>query len=123
MNPAELAKEYGFAEVFVFSPEPFTHYERRLTDGALHPAGTKLLADARAGEPWANAAIVLILPYRPYPPSVPVSGNYPASNRAYHAANRFIRALEENGVMLPENTIESASMNVSLRFWKGRSVR
>lgn len=98
MNPSELAKEYGFAEVFVFSPEPFTHYERRLTDGALHPAGTKLLADARVGEPWANAILALILPYRPYPDSVPVSGNYPASNRAYHAANRFIRALEGSGV-------------------------
>ena len=98
MNLAERAKEYGFAEVFVFSPEPFAQYERRLSDGALHPSGSGLIADVRGQEPWANAILTLILPYRPYPDFVPVSGNYPASNKAYHAANRFLGALKEDGV-------------------------
>ncbi len=98
MNPIETAKELGFAEAFVFPTEPFPHYERRLINGALHHAGTDLTADVRAKEPWANAILALILPYRPYPDSVPVSGNYPSSNAAYHAANRLIRALSEQGV-------------------------
>ena len=98
MNPIETAKQFGFAEAFVFPTEPFTHYERRLEDGALHHAGTDLTADVREKEPWANAILVLILPYRPYPDSVPVSGNYPSSNKAYHAANKLMRALNEQGV-------------------------
>jgi epoxyqueuosine reductase QueG len=98
MNIREMAKEFGFAETFVFSTEPFTHYKRRLTDGALHHAGTDLTADVRAKEPWANAILALILPYRPYPDSVPVSGNYPSSNKAYHVANKLMRALNEQGI-------------------------
>ncbi|HWQ06949.1 MAG TPA: hypothetical protein VN453_06965 [Feifaniaceae bacterium] len=98
MNPQKTAKEFGFAEAFVFPTEPFTQYERRLKDGALHHAGTDLAADVRAAEPWANAILALILPYRPYPDSVPVSGNYPSSNAAYHASNKLIRALNEHGV-------------------------
>ena len=98
MNIREMAKEFGFAEAFVFSIEPFTHYERRLEDGALHHAGQDLTADVRQKEPWANAILALILPYCPYPDSVPVSGNYPSSNKAYHASSKLIRALNEQGV-------------------------
>lgn len=98
MNPIETAKELGFAEAFVFPTEPFPHYERRLADGALHHVGQDLTADVRAAEPWANAILALILPYRPYPDSVPVSGNYPSSNAAYHASNKLIRTLSEQSV-------------------------
>ena len=98
MNIREMAKEFGFAEAFVFSTEPFPHYERRLADGALHHAGQDLTADVRLKEPWANAILALILPYRPYPDTVPVSGNYPSSNKAYHAANKLLRVLSEQGV-------------------------
>lgn len=98
MNIREMAKEFGFAEAFVFSTEPFTYFERRLEDGALHHSGTSLTADVHAVYSWANAILALILPYCPYPDSVPVSGNYPSSNKAYHASNKLIRALNEQGV-------------------------
>ena len=98
MNIREMAKEFGFAEAFVFSTEPFTHYERRLEDGALHHSGTSLTADVHAAFSWANAILALILPYSPYPDSVPVSGNYPSSNIAYLSANKLMRALSGQGV-------------------------
>ena len=98
MDLTALANTYGFPKAFVFPTEPFTHYERRLADGALHHGGTDLTADVRAKEPWASAILALILPYRPYPDSVPVSGNYPSSNKSYHAANRLMRALNGQGV-------------------------
>lgn len=98
MNPESLAKEYGFAECFAFPAEPFEHYERRLKDGALHSAGKNLTYDPPEEQPWANAILALIMPYRPYAQGIPVSGNYPSSNEAYHAANRLLAALEEKGV-------------------------
>jgi hypothetical protein len=98
MNIREMAKEFGFAEAFVFSTEPFTYFERRLEDGALHHSGTSLTADVHVSYSWANAILALILPYSPFPDSVPVSGNYPSSNKAYHASNKLIRALNEQGV-------------------------
>jgi ferredoxin len=98
MNLVSLAKEYGFSECFVFPPDPFVHYERRLLDGALHHAGTRLIGDVPTVEPWVNAVVALILPYRPYADSIPVSGNYPSSNAAYHAANALMQDLRERGV-------------------------
>jgi len=94
----QLANEYGFAECYVLSTEPFTHYERRLKDGALHSAAFGLTIDLRQDAPWANAILTLIYPYRPYADSIPVSGNYPSSNRSYHAAGSLIKRLRELGV-------------------------
>ncbi|MCE5189336.1 MAG: 4Fe-4S dicluster domain-containing protein [Eubacteriales bacterium] len=80
------------------STEPFIYYERRLTSGALHSAAQDLTIDLRTDEPWANALLAMIYPYRPYAEDIPVSGNYPASNAAYHAAGKVIRRLKGFGI-------------------------
>ena len=98
MNIDTLATDYGFAACFVLTTEEFIHYERRLADGALHWAGTDLTVDLKATNPWANAILTLILPYRPYADEIPVSGNYPSSNAAYHASNRLIEQLHASGI-------------------------
>jgi epoxyqueuosine reductase QueG len=95
MNYKQLASEYGFAECYVLSTEPFTHYERRLKDGALHSGACGLTTDLRRDAPWANAVLTLVYPYRPYADSIPVSGNYPSSNRSYHAAGGLMKRLKE----------------------------
>lgn len=93
-----LSKEYGFSACFVFTTEPFVHYEQRLRDGALHAAATGFSTDLSKTAPWANAILMLIYPYRPYRDDVPVSGNYPASNAAYHASGRMMRYLNDNNI-------------------------
>jgi len=98
MDIQALAAEHGFAACYVFQTEPFTNYERRLKDGALHWAATDLSDDVRKEAPWANAIVALIYPYRPYADGIPVSGNYPASNASYHAAGKLLRSLNEAGV-------------------------
>lgn len=98
MDVHALAAEFGFAECFVFTTEPFVHYERRLQDGVLHSVGKSLVSDIRSCAPWANSALVLIYPYRPYADTIPVSGNYPSSNAAYHASYRLMQRLAEDGV-------------------------
>ena len=98
MDLHALSIENGFAECFVLSTEPFSYYERRLQSGALHSAALDLTVDLRQDAPWANALLALIYPYRPYADEIPVSGNYPASNAAYHAAGKFLRALEVAGI-------------------------
>jgi len=98
MNVQALAAECDFAECYVFTTEPFVYYERRLEDGALHSAGEDLSADPQKNAPWANAILALIYPYLPYAEEIPVSGNYPASNAAYHASNKMILAMQEQGI-------------------------
>lgn len=98
MDIRALAAEFGFAECYVFTTEPFMHYERRLENGALHSAGEKLTPEPRKTQEWANAILALIYPYRPYTEEIPVSGNYPSSNAAYHASGRLMRKLGELGV-------------------------
>ena len=98
MNIDTLATDYGFAACFVLTTEEFIHYERRLADGALHWAGTDLTVDLKATNPWANAILTLILPYRPYADEIPVSGNYPSSNAAFHASNRLMEQLHASGI-------------------------
>ena len=85
MDLQALSREYGFAACYVFTTEPFVYYERRLQDGALHSAGTDLSPDLKKTAPWANAIVALLYPYRPYADEIPVSGNYPSSNAAFHA--------------------------------------
>lgn len=98
MDIQALAAEHGFAACYVFQTEPFTNYERRLKDGALHWAAKELSIDVRETAPWANAIVALIYPYRPYADGIPVSGNYPASNASYHAAGRLMRTLQAQGI-------------------------
>ncbi len=98
MNVVSLAKEYGFAECYVFPADPFVHYKRRLMDGALHHAGINLNGDVKAEHGWANALVALILPYRPYAESISVSGYYPSSNAGYHAANKLLASLSGQGI-------------------------
>jgi epoxyqueuosine reductase QueG len=98
MNVQQLAIEYGFSECFVFTTEPFCYYERRRNSGALHSAAHELTIDIQAKEPWANALLALIYPYRPYTEDIPVSGNYPSSNASYHAAGALIKKFKSLGV-------------------------
>ena len=98
MDVRKLAIEYGFSECFVFTTEPFSYYERRLKNGALHSAGRDLTIDVGADVPWANALLALIYPYRPYTDDIPVSGNYPSSNASYHASRAMMKQLKAAGV-------------------------
>ena len=100
MDLQALAIEHGFAGCYVFTTEPFVQYERRLQDGALHSAGTDLSSDLKKTAPWANAILALIYPYRPYADGIPVSGNYPSSNAAYHASNKLMQELRKVGVRI-----------------------
>ena len=100
MELEALSKEYGFGACFVFTTEPFVHYERRLQDGALHSAGTDLTMDLSKSVPWANAIVTLLYPYRPYVDEIPVSGNYPSSNAAYHASSKLMQELRKQGVRI-----------------------
>lgn len=98
MDLRQLAGEFGFAECYVLSTEPFLYYERRLKDGALHSAANGLTSDLKNDAAWANALLALIYPYRPYADSIPVSGNYPSSNQCYHAAGRLLLRLRQDGI-------------------------
>lgn len=92
------ACEAGFAECRVLPVRACEYYARRLQDGALHEEGSRLVSDPAAVFPWANALLVLLLPYVPYPKDSGVSGYYPASNRAYHAAKALTRLLSADGI-------------------------
>lgn len=94
----ELSKEFGFATCFTFTTEPFEHYEQRLREGTLHWAADDLSTDLSKDAPWANAILLLIYPYKPFRDEVPVSGNYPSSNAAYHASGKMMRFLNNNGI-------------------------
>jgi epoxyqueuosine reductase len=59
-----------------------------------------LSSDLKKAAPWANAILALIYPYRPYAEEIPVSGNYPSSNAAYHASNKLMNELREEGVRI-----------------------
>ena len=98
MDIAFVATEYGFAKAYALPLAPFRRYERRLQAGALHAGGRRLVADPREKAPWANAIVALVYPYRPFAPEVPLSGNYQASNAAYHAAEALLMRLEREGV-------------------------
>ncbi len=98
MNIVSLAKEFGFAECYVFPTDPFEQYKRRLTDGALHQDALKLICDMKSEFDWANAIVALISPYKPYAGSIPISGYYPSSNAGYHAANKVLKSLENQGI-------------------------
>lgn len=98
MDLNELSKEFRFAACFTFTTEPFEHYEKRLREGSLHWAADDLSTDISKEAPWANAILLLIYPYKPFRDDVPVSGNYPASNAAYHASGKMMRRLNDNGV-------------------------
>jgi len=98
MDLNELSKEFGFAACFTFTTEPFEHYEKRLREGTLHWAADDLSTDLSKDAPWANAILLLIYPYQPFRDEVPVSGNYPSSNAAYHASGRMMRYLNDNNI-------------------------
>ena len=95
---SQLAKQAGFHACFVLPPDPFIHYKRRLKDGVLAMAGKNLCVNPRSEYPWANALLLLIYGYHPYPKNSGVSGNYPASNIAYRSVKRLIPLLAEHGV-------------------------
>ena len=98
MDIQREAKTYGFAACYVFSTEPFTRYAERLENGALHSAAFELTIDPGITAPWANAILALVYPYRPFADDIPVSGNYPSSNAAYHASGRLMRRLRDLGI-------------------------
>jgi epoxyqueuosine reductase len=98
MGLVDIAAEFGFSECYVFTAEPFVYYERRLNDGALHSAAFDLAVDPLVAAPWANAILALVYPYRPYTDDIPVSGNYPSSNAAYHESGKLMRKLRDSGI-------------------------
>ncbi len=98
ISVAQLARQAGFSECFVLPPDKFIHYERRLRDGVLDVSGRSLCIDPRVDYPWANALLLLLYAYRPYKIGSGVSGTYPASNAAYHAAHALIAPLAGSGV-------------------------
>ena len=93
-----FANELGFERVYLLKPVPYPHLAARRAAVTLHKNAARLVADPTAAYPWANAVALLVLPYRPYAKGLGVSGYYPASNRAYHAANRLLDALAAAGV-------------------------
>ncbi|MEG1524237.1 MAG: 4Fe-4S double cluster binding domain-containing protein [Clostridia bacterium] len=94
----DLAVQAGFSACYVLRPDKFIHYERRLIDGVLDVAGRGLVCDPAVSLPWANVLLLLLMPYRPYVPESGVSGNYPSSNRAYHAANNLLTQLDSSDI-------------------------
>ena len=60
MNIRALAAEFGFAECYAFTTEPFVHYERRLESGALHSDAQHVLSDVLTVAPWANTILGLV---------------------------------------------------------------
>lgn len=98
MDIREIAQATGFADCYILSTEPFVHYAERLEHDALHSAARELTIDIQKDAPWANAVVAMIMPYRPYTDEIPVSGNYPSSNAAYHAAGAVIKTLNTQGI-------------------------
>ncbi len=98
MDIKALAAEFGFAECYVFTTEPFDHFQRRFQDGAFHSDAKNVQFDTVAVAPWANAILGLVYPYKPYAAGVPLSAYYPSSNAAYHASSKLIRRMEEVGI-------------------------
>ena len=98
MDFLEIAQSAGFADCYILSTEPFVHYAERLGNGSLHSAARELTIDIQKDTPWANAVITMIKPYRPYSDDIPVSGNYPSSNAAYHAAGAVMKTLKTHGI-------------------------
>lgn len=85
----ETAKAYGFARAY-FLPSP--HF-------APHDDEPGIVWDA--GEyPWADAALLLVWPYRPYPKGERIPAYYINSNASYHAAVALAKELESMGVRL-----------------------
>ncbi len=98
MDFLEIAQSAGFADCYILSTEPFVHYAERLGNGSLHSAARELTIDIQKDTPWANAVITMIKPYRPYSDDIPVSGNYPSSNAAYHAAGAVMKTLKTHRI-------------------------
>lgn len=98
MDFLEIAHSAGFADCYILSTEPFVHYAERLESGFLHSAARELTIDIQKDTPWANAVITMIKPYQPYTDDIPVSGNYPSSNAAYHAAGAVMKTLKTHGI-------------------------
>lgn len=98
MDIQQIAKAAGFTECYILSTEPFVHYAERLESGTLHSAARELTIDIQNDEPWANAVLTMIKSYHPYTDDIPVSGNYPSSNAAYHAAGEVIKKLKAQGI-------------------------
>ena len=88
----------GFPKSYVLPTNDFPYYKRRQNDGALDSEGMHLSADPAADYPWANAILLVLYPYRPYPSDAIVSGYYPASNTSYFLGKDLISLLSEQGV-------------------------
>lgn len=117
----ELARQAGFSECFVLPPDKFQHYERLRKDGVLSSSGQNLCIDPRSDYPWANALLLLLYAYHPYPKQSGVSGNYPASNAAYHAGHALLTLLMQSGVRA--ETVYVPVRELALRSGVGISCR
>lgn len=85
----ERAKGFGFARAYFLPPPRF----------APHEDEPNIVWDA--GEyPWADASLLLVWPYRPYPAGERIPAYYINSNASYHACVSLAKELEAEGVRL-----------------------
>ncbi len=81
MNIREMAKEFGFAEAFVFSTEPFPHYERRFSRRRFASCGTRLNGGCSRKGTLANAILALNLRTVPTRIQYPFRATIPPATR------------------------------------------
>ncbi len=98
MNLKELVQQEGFAAGYLLPVPRYEEWTRRRASGAFAPEADWIEGDPAAAWPWANALLLLIWPYAPYPPNADLSGYYPASNRSYHAMMGLKETLKGLGV-------------------------
>ena len=93
----DLAAKAGFSACFVLRLRRLEAWAAQRDAGKTHPNARLLQADPQAAYPWANAALLLVMPC-PLVEGLPLSAYYLASNRSYHAAQALAKKLGEQGI-------------------------
>ncbi|MBR2328579.1 MAG: hypothetical protein IKA58_01665, partial [Clostridia bacterium] len=88
----KIIKKAGFRECFALEPAPIPHWDPGSIEGAMG-----LFGDPKAAYPRAKSILLLVYPYRPYPPEEPIPAYYPASNAAYFAAKQAVAEIQALG--------------------------
>ena len=83
-----LAGKYGFEQVYFTEPMKFDLDGNRFN----------LVSDVKKECPFADSVAVLLYPYAPFTPDEHIPAYYIASNKAYHAAEKFVQELLRNGI-------------------------
>ncbi len=98
MNLFALCRQVGFSKSFLLPNTAYEDWTRHRNDGAFHANADYIRDDPQKAYPWANACLICVWPYTPFDDPAVVPAYYLASNRAYHAMNDLIRALEKEGI-------------------------